>query len=59
MSEQTKNEIIKALAYGETPEQAAEVEGIQVSDVQQIAVTDTAEIQAEREMLRKAGFLNG
>ena len=59
MSEQQKYEIIKALAYGETPEQAAEAEGMEVSAVKEIQSTEAAEIVEEREMLRKAGYING
>ena len=59
MSEQQKYEIIKALAYGETPEQAAEAEGMEVSAVREIQSTEAAEIVEEREMLRKAGYING
>lgn len=57
MSEQQIQEIIKALAYGETPEQAAEAEGESVAAVQQIIIDDAAEIAAEREVLKKAGYL--
>ena len=59
MTNQRIQEIIKALAYGETVEQAAAVEDVSVSDVQKIAVDRAAEIDAEREMLRKAGYLDG
>lgn len=58
MTKQTINEVIKAFAYGETPEQAAGAEGISIADAQQIAVDHVAEIQAEREMLRKVGYIH-
>lgn len=57
MGEQQKYEIIKALAYGETPEQEAAAEGIPVADVQQIIIDHAAEVDAEKAMLRKAGYL--
>jgi hypothetical protein len=57
MTEQQKYEIIKALAYGETAEQAATAEGVPVADVQQIIIDHAAEVDAERTMLRKAGYL--
>ena len=58
MTEQQINEIIKALAYGETAEQAAAAEGASVADVQKIVAGRAAEIGAEREMLRKAGYIH-
>ena len=57
MTDQQINEIIKALAYGETAEQAAAAEGVSVADVQKIVAGRAAEIGAEREMLRKVGYL--
>lgn len=59
MTDQRIHEIIKGLAYNEPPEQVAAAEGVTVEDVQQIAVERAAEIDAEREMLRKAGWLDG
>lgn len=57
MSEQTINEIIKALAYGKTPQQIAEAEEISVSAVQEIQQSCAAEIAEEQEELRKAGYI--
>ena len=57
MSDQQINEIVKALAYGETAEQAAAAEGVAVADVQRILVDRAAEIDAERAMLKKVGYL--
>jgi hypothetical protein len=59
MGEQQKYEIIKALAYGETPQQAAEAEGVSVSEVQKVQRTYAANIAEERETLRKAGYIHG
>ena len=59
MGEQQKYEIIKALAYGETPEQAAAAEDVEVSAVRKIQSTEAVEIAEERDMLRKAGYING
>nr|WP_319487227.1 helix-turn-helix domain-containing protein [uncultured Caproiciproducens sp.] len=57
MSEQTKFEVIKALAYGEEPQQIADVEGISVSTVQEVQQSCADEIAEEREDLRKAGYI--
>lgn len=57
MSEQQKYEIIKALAYGETAEQAATAEDVPVADVQQIIIDHAAEIDAEKAMLKKVGYV--
>ena len=58
MSNQQKMEIIKALAYGETPEQAAAAEGVDVSAVLEIQKSEADDIAEEREMLRKAGYIH-
>lgn len=57
MSEQTKAEIVKALAYGEDPARIAEAEEIDVALVLEVQQNDAAEIAEEAEMLRKAGYL--
>ena len=59
MLEQQKFEIIKSLAYGETPQQAAEAEGVSVSAVQAIQQSCAADIAEERETLKKAGYIHG
>ena len=50
-------EIIKALAYSETPEQIASVEGITVAEVQEIKSIHAKQIAERRDALRKAGYL--
>ncbi len=57
MSEQTKMEIIKALAYGEDPAQVALAEDVNVSVIQKIQQECAADIAEEREDLKKAGYL--
>lgn len=57
MTEQQINEIVKALAYGESAEQVAEAEGVTVAGVQRIIIDRAAEIDAERAVLRKVGYL--
>lgn len=52
-------EIVKALAYGETPEQAAAAEGVGAEEAREIARSCAAEVAAERETLRKAGYIDG
>lgn len=59
MTNQQISEIVKALAYGETAQQASAAEGIPVADVQKIAIGHSAEIGVEKEMLKKAGYING
>lgn len=54
---QQKFEVIKALAYGEPPEQIAAAEGIDVGEVRKIQKDDTAEIAEEQQELKKAGYL--
>lgn len=57
MSEQTKAEIVKALAYGENPEQIAEAEGIDVAMVLEVQQNSAEEIAEEQQELREAGYL--
>lgn len=59
MSNQQISEMIKALAYGESFEQVAAAEGVPVESVREILNGRAAEVDAEREMLRKAGYLDG
>lgn len=59
MSDQRRAEIIKALAYGESPEQIAEAEGVSIAEVQRLAADAAAEIQTERDILRTAGYIRG
>lgn len=58
MTDQQINEVVKALAYGETAEQIAEAEGVTVADVQRVLLDHAAEIDAERSMLLKAGYVS-
>ncbi len=57
MTNQTKNEIIKALAYGETQDQIAQDEGIGIPAVQEVQQSCAAEIAEERDMLKGAGYI--
>lgn len=57
MTAQQINEIVKALAYGETPDQVAAAEGVTVVDVQQINKDYAADIVDERNMLKGAGYI--
>ena len=59
MSEQQKFEIVKSFAYGETPEQASEANGISVPEIQAIQQSCAADIVEERETLKKAGYIHG
>lgn len=58
MTNQQKFEVIKAFAYGETPEQIAAAEGISTAEAQQVQQACAGDIAEERETLRKAGYLN-
>lgn len=54
---QQEFEIIKALAYEETPEQIATAEGISISDVEAIREKFADEIIAAKADLKKAGYI--
>lgn len=58
MTNQQKFEVIKAFAYGETPEQVAATEEISLVEAQQVQQACAGDITEEREMLRKAGYIN-
>jgi len=57
MSNQQTNEVVKALAYGETPEQIAAVEGMDITTVREIQTTRADEITEERDMLKEANYI--
>lgn len=57
MSEQQKFEVIKALAYGEAPEQIAEAEGLTVEDIQSVAAECVEKIEQRRAALKEAGYI--
>lgn len=59
MTEQRKMELVKALAYGEMPERAAAAENVGVAEALEIRQSCAAEIAGEREILTKAGYLDG
>lgn len=58
MTEQQKMEIIKALAYGNTPEQVAAAEDMTVSEILEIATSCEKEVTGRRDELRKAGYVD-
>lgn len=58
MSPQKVQEIIKALAYGETAEQIADVEDVTVADVEKVRQNYAADIEYEREQLKRAGYIH-
>ena len=58
MTNQQKFEVVKAFAYGETPEQIAAAEGISPAEAQQVQQSSVGDISEEREILRKAGYLS-
>lgn len=59
MTNQQRFEVIKSLAYGMTPEQAAAAVGAEPAAAEEIQRFGVQEIESEKEMLRKAGYLNG
>lgn len=58
MSEQTKFEVIKAIAYGGEPQEIADAEGISLGAVQVIQQSCSAEIAEERNTLKGAGYID-
>lgn len=58
ISVQRRIEIVKAFAYGETPEQVAEAEGVSVELVKTIQTEEALNIQKEHQSLMKAGYIN-
>lgn len=50
-------EIIKALAYGNSPEEIAAAQGVTVEDVAFIQHTQAGQIEAAKADLQKGGFL--
>lgn len=59
MNDQKKNEIIKALAYGRTPDKIVNAEDITLQKVLEIQSTSGPEIAETRADLEKGGFYNG
>jgi uncharacterized protein (DUF433 family) len=58
LSGQTVNEIIKALAYGESSEQIAAAEGVTVAEIEQVRQNYATDVEYERTILRKAGYID-
>lgn len=50
-------EIIKALAYGKSPEEVAAAQGVTVEDVAFIQHTQAGQIEVAKADLQKGGFL--
>lgn len=59
MNDQQRNEIIKALAYGMTPELIAEAEALDERDVIDIRNAHGPEIAEARAEYEREGFFNG
>lgn len=59
MNDQQRNEIIKALAYGNAPEAIADAEDVELSEVKDIKARCGLEIEEVRAELQEGGFLNG
>ena len=59
MNNQPKTEIIKALAYGMTPEQIAEAEAVDEQEVIGIRDAHGPEIAEARAEYEREGFING
>lgn len=57
MTNETRCEIIKSLAFGMSVEQVAAAEDVAVSDVEQIAYDDADAVAREREYFRQSGRL--
>ena len=57
MNDQKTTEIIKALAYGESPSLIAECEGVTEAEVEAIAASCAGEVAVRRAALKEAGYL--
>ena len=58
MTNQKKFEIIKALAYGQSPEQIATAEDVTPVEVQEIQQFCAAQIAVRRDALKQAGYIS-
>lgn len=56
MTEQTKNELIKAFAYGATPESLNEVGRLSISEAEEFKSKYAAEIEAKQHELSEGGW---
>ena len=59
MNNEQKQEIIKALAYGKTPEEIAAAERVSSQDVRELEAAQADAIAQAREEYEKVGFTNG
>lgn len=57
MTDQRYMEIVKALAYGESPPLIAECEGVTVAEVEAIATQDADKVAQRKAQLKEAGYL--
>ena len=58
MNDEQKNEVIKALAYGRTPEEIVEAEDVTIEEVSEVAMTCAEEIAEARGTYKEGGFIN-
>jgi len=58
MNDQQKNEVIKALAYGKTPEKIVDAEDVTLEEVSEVATACAEEIAEARSAYKKGGFIN-
>lgn len=57
MNEETKCEIIKAFAYGYTPAQVAEVEGLSEAEAAAFQAENSAAIEERKALLQECGWM--
>ena len=57
MTDQRYMEIVKALAYEESPSLIAECEGVTVAEVEAIATQDADKVAQRKAQLKEAGYL--
>ena len=57
MTDQRYMEIVKALAYRESPSLIAECEGVTVAEVEAIATQDADKVAQRKAQLKEAGYL--
>lgn len=57
MTEQVKKEIIKAYAYGKTPQEAAAAMGISLEDTKRLQEENAEAIKERKSQLESGGWL--
>lgn len=56
MTDETKSEIIKAFAYGFTPEEVAQSEGMTLEDAKAFKIANVSAITERENLLKEEGW---